>query len=64
VSISEERFSEAVDNSEGFCTECNDFTHGSSEPDAENYKCPECKKNTVFGAEQALILGLIDVEVE
>lgn len=43
----------------GLCTTCRDFTTAGCEPDAEKYQCEECGKHTVYGAEQALIMGLI-----
>jgi len=55
----EEEYLDAVDLYYGWCTKCNEFTRDSTEPDAEEYDCPVCRHNTVYGAEQALILGLI-----
>lgn len=53
----------AVENYEGWCTTCESFTRPMTEPDInpgeEGYECPECDNNTVAGAEQALLLGLI-----
>ncbi len=40
----------------GFCTECG-LEHDGCEPDARNYKCEDCGTNTVFGAEELLIMG-------
>lgn len=34
----------------GFCMSCG-AAHDGCEPDAEHYKCEECGKNAVFGAE-------------
>lgn len=30
------------------------------EPDAMNYRCPECGHPTLMGMEQALLVGLLD----
>ena len=54
----------AVDNDEGFCTSCKDFTRDCCEPDACNYPCPECEQRTVYGAEEALMMGLIEFSDE
>lgn len=39
------------DNNNGFCTHCSEWTReGGTEPDAENYPCDDCGKDTVVGA--------------
>ncbi len=43
----------------GWCTECRDFTTGCCEPDARDYECEACGENTVMGAMEALIEGII-----
>ena len=43
----------------GYCHECGEES-GGCEPDAENYPCPACGENAVFGLELLLIMG--DVE--
>lgn len=60
--ISESRYLEADDSNEGWCTECQDFTHDSCEPDARQHECPICEQPTVFGAAEALLQGLITIE--
>lgn len=60
--VTEERFEDAVANYEGWCSECQAFTRGETEPDAEEYDCPECGQNTVTGAENALLKGLLAIE--
>ncbi len=42
----------------GWCIRCGRWTHDSCEPDAHDYKCPKCKNNTCFGAEELLVQGL------
>lgn len=60
IAISESRFEEAVENNEGFCTNCQEFTADQCEPDACEYKCPECGLSKVYGAEEALMMGAIE----
>lgn len=55
--ITEERYLEAANAYEGWCTICQDFTRDMTEPDAEGYDCPVCNNLTVTGAENALIMG-------
>ena len=50
---------DAMENHVGWCTFCHDFTRPYTEPDAEDYDCPECGHNTVMGAENALFEGII-----
>jgi Zn finger protein HypA/HybF involved in hydrogenase expression len=60
TSVSEEEYVQAVDDYRGWCTHCKEFTRDMTEGDAEGYDCPKCDQNTVVGAENALIMGLID----
>jgi hypothetical protein len=62
--ITEEEYVDATENYMGFCTECCAFTTDTVEPDAEDYSCDDCENNTVVGAEQALIMGLIELVPE
>jgi hypothetical protein len=59
--ITEAQYSRACNNHEGWCRTCLDFTRGCTEPDAEDYNCESCESpHSVVGAEQALLLGLIE----
>lgn len=60
--VSMQRVVEAEEGSEGFCTNCQEWTSESCEPDAAEYECPLCGQQTVYGAEEALLLGLFVVE--
>lgn len=59
--VSDATLRSAMEESVGWCTHCEDFTRGGTEPDAEGYDCPVCKNNTVSGAELSLVQGDIDV---
>lgn len=54
-----EDYNEAVDQYLGWCPVCDDFTRDSTEPDATNYFCEICEENSVMGAENALLMGII-----
>lgn len=46
----------------GFCTACQEWTEvGGVEPDAREYQCPVCDEATVYGADEALMMELVDV---
>ena len=55
---------EATENYEGYCTQCQAFTRGECEPDAREYLCPDCGGKTVYGAEEAMFMGLLTVDME
>lgn len=61
ILIKEEEFKELADEYMGVCLECEEFQE-SVEPDACNYKCENCGEKKVFGLEEALIMGEIDIE--
>ena len=48
---------EAIESDEslGYCTTCGE-EQGGCEPDAREYECESCGENTVFGAEELLIM--------
>lgn len=49
----------------GYCPECDDMTREcDTEPDATEYECPVCEKNTCMGVEEALMLGHLQVNEE
>lgn len=57
--IAQQEYENAARNLLGWCTTCEEFTRDCTEPDAEEYDCDQCGEDTVYGAEQALIMGLI-----
>jgi Zn finger protein HypA/HybF involved in hydrogenase expression len=62
IGLSEEEYQDWVENYEGYCRECREWTADSVEPDARGYKCPDCGKKADYGAEEALMMGLIEIE--
>ena len=60
--ISENEYREAQEDNAGFCTTCKEITNEyGCEPDARDYECEECGNDTVFGIEEALLIGLITI---
>lgn len=47
---------------EGFCaaSDCREEAYGV-EPDACNYTCEACHRESVFGIEEAVAMGIVDV---
>lgn len=60
--IPEAEYEEASESNLGWCPACLAFTREHTEPDAEGYDCTECGGSSVVGAEQALLLGLVQFE--
>jgi len=54
-----EQIEEAMESYIGFCTECG-AERETCEPDAREYECEECGEASVYGAEELLIMGLVD----
>jgi DNA-directed RNA polymerase subunit RPC12/RpoP len=51
---------ELFDSNEGHCINCGAQAF-AVEPDARKYKCETCGANAVYGNEQLLIAGLVDI---
>lgn len=58
---SEEEFSEHQESYDGICLNCGEWSFGGCEPDARNYKCELCGERKVMGAEEALMMGKLDI---
>lgn len=63
--MTEEQFIEAAESNLGYCKVCKEFTTDFAEPDARGYACKECgEAHSVFGAEEALLMGLVEFTEE
>jgi len=54
---------EANDGTLGVCLACGNVQNGC-EPDARKYKCEDCGEMEVYGIEEAVMMGAVDVEDE
>ncbi len=61
VTVDEAEYLEACEDFLGWCPDCQAFSRESTEPDAHGYDCPSCGGRNVMGAEQALMLGVIEL---
>ena len=50
-----------LDDNNGICLSCGEIHYGTCEPDARRYPCESCGKKTVYGLEEALMMGRINV---
>jgi hypothetical protein len=62
--LNESEYRDHVNDFDGICLECGEWTCGGVETDAEGYDCEECGAGLVMGAEMALIAGQITFEGE
>lgn len=62
--MAEGEYQELADASGGLCLSCGELAWGDCEPDARNYPCESCEKPRVFGAEEARMMGAIEVPEE
>lgn len=52
--------SDVEDGTIGVCLACGELAYGV-EPDACGYECECCEKRKVFGLEQAVLMGLVEI---
>ena len=62
-SMTEAEYARLRDTYKGLCLHCG-AERDTVEPDAEHYLCPTCNTTDVYGIEQVLILGLINLQEE
>jgi len=60
IAVSREEYEELVEGYMGLCLAC-EHRQGCVEPDAEHYRCENCHELEVFGAEQLLLLGELEI---
>lgn len=65
MKLSIEEYATYTDENAGYCKTCDAITVESGvEPDADGYACAKCGERTVYGVEQAVLMGLIEVAEE
>lgn len=62
IVFSASEFEAACDACEGVCLGCGESTSSGVEPDARGYGCEDCGRPTVYGMEEALLMGAIEVK--
>ncbi len=61
IRVSLDEYQEHVADNDGICLSCKEWTFGGVEPDASEYLCESCEEKRVMGAEEALMMGELDV---
>lgn len=54
---------DVMDGTMGVCLRCGEEAYGV-EPDANGYRCESCGEPSVYGLEEAVIMGVVDVDDE
>lgn len=63
MTLTTDAFFEHCNNYDGYCKACDEVTNFSGvEPDAEKYECEVCGHMAVYGIEQALIHGFLEID--
>ena len=61
MKLSEDEYRFEREEHAGFCTACDSIADYGVEPDAREYRRPDCEGLTVCGLEEALLSGLIEI---
>jgi len=65
MKMTEDQYRLHCEDYDGYCETCDKVTRfGLTEPDAEEYECPDCEQSACCGIEQALIAGMIEIVTE
>ena len=62
ITLSTEEYLYHQESYDGLCINCWEWQDGGVEPDAENYPCDACGMDQVMGAEQAMVIGYIEID--
>ena len=60
IKITEEQYHNLQDDNGGFCLACEEEAYGV-EPDARGYTCESCDAKKVYGIEELLLMGKIEI---
>lgn len=60
IKMTEDAFRELTNDYQGICLNCGEY-RDACEPDARKYPCDGCKKRRVYGAEELLLMGKIEI---
>jgi len=61
IQMTEEEFIQHRDDCNGICLHCKEVVYGGVEPDAERYRCEICEQDEVYGIEQLMLMGYIEI---
>ncbi len=64
VQVSVAEYFRASGSYQGFCINCREITNSGVEPDARRYECEVCGERMVYGIEEALLMGAIEIAAD
>ncbi len=65
MKMTEDQYREHTNDYDGYCRICKEVTaFGGTEPDARKYPCETCNTKAVYGVEEALMRGWIEIVEE
>jgi len=56
-----DEYRDHADSYDGICVSCGEWTSGGCEPDARCYPCDACGARKVYGAEEAMMMGYLNI---
>ncbi len=60
ITITDADYRAALNEHTGLCLECG-AERGCCEPDARRYRCEECNARAVYGIEELMLMGLLEI---
>lgn len=63
ITLSEDQYRSLVSEDAGFCVACGEEC-GPVEPDARGYTCESCDEPEVYGLEELLMMGKVEITAE
>lgn len=61
IELTVEQYEELRESNAGYCLHCGIEQLGDVEPDASQYICEDCGEAEVYGIEELLIMGRIEL---
>ena len=61
VEMTSDEYLDHEDNLDGLCLNCLEWTDGGCEGDAREYECDSCGARKVYGAQEAMLMGEIEI---
>lgn len=62
--LTEARYRALCDEYSGLCRTCGEERMGDTEPDARDYPCEACGEDAVYGVEELLMMGEVEIVEE
>jgi hypothetical protein len=61
IRLSKDEFHDLNENGGGACLACGDIVESGVEPDARGYRCGHCGEPKVYGIEECVIMGRVEL---